>query len=111
MYNLDQTNLSPSDIDDFEFVKANTAEQIRENFHDKPEVIQHPQPHYSPSQDRIGMPHKNDFISEASYRVTLFHEGVHSTGAEKRLGRKEVISTDMAFGDCDYSKEELVAEL
>ncbi len=111
VFNLDQTTITASSIPENELVQAHTAEQIRENFQDKPEVVQHPQPHYSPSLDRIGIPHKNDFVSEASYRATLFHEGIHSTGAEKRIGRKEVIDRTVKFGDCDYSKEELVAEL
>ena len=74
LFNLDQTTLNPSTTNDLEIVTAHTAEQIRENFQDKPDIYQHPQPHYNPVADKIGIPHKNDFNSEASYRATLFHE-------------------------------------
>jgi antirestriction protein ArdC len=111
VFNLDQTTITNSSLPEHDLVKAHTAEQIRENFHDKPKVIQHPQPHYNPVTDQIGIPHKNDFITEASFWATLFHEGIHSTGAHKRIGRKEVMDRTVKFGDCDYSREELVAEL
>lgn len=111
LFNLDQTTLNPSTTNDLEIVTAHTAEQIRDSFQDKPVIYQHPQPHYNPVEDKIWIPHKNDFNSEASYRATLFHEGIHSTGSEKRIGRKEVMDRTVKFGDCDYSKEELVAEL
>jgi len=79
VFNLDQTTITASSIPENDLVKAHTSEQIWGNFQDKPEVVQHPQPHYSPVLDRIGIPHKKDFVSETAYWATLFHEGVHST--------------------------------
>ena len=111
VFNLEQTTINLNGIPEHDIVISHTAEQIRENFKDKPEVYQHPQPHYNPVDDKIGIPHKNDFKSEANYRATLFHEWIHSTGSHKRIGRKEVIDRNVRFGDCDYSREELVAEL
>ena len=56
------------------------------------------------------MPKKKSFLALEGYYSTLFHELVHSTGAEKRLGRKTI--TEMAeFGSDTYSMEELIAEL
>lgn len=64
---------------------------------------------YSPSQDVIGMPTLDTFISSAEYYHTLAHEIGHSTGHQKRLDREEGMKS--LFGNHDYSKEELVAEL
>lgn len=111
VFNLEQTTINQNGIPEHDIVLTHTAEQIRENFRDKPEVFQYPQPHYNPVDDKIGIPHKRDFKSEPCYRATLFHEGIHSTGNHKRIGRKEVMDRNVIFGDCDYSKEELTAEL
>ncbi len=62
---------------------------------------------YSIDLDRVKMPLKEQFISEAEYYSTLFHEMTHSTGHKKRLDRLE----KAAFGSEVYSKEELVAEM
>jgi antirestriction protein ArdC len=65
---------------------------------------------YHVEKDIINMPKKKSFATQESYYSTLFHELVHSTGAEKRLGRKTL--TDMSeFGSESYSLEELIAEL
>ena len=65
---------------------------------------------YHIEQDYINMPKKKSFKSMEAYYSTFFHELVHSTGAEKRLGRKTI--TEMAeFGSEPYSIEELIAEL
>lgn len=64
---------------------------------------------YSPSEDKVQMPPREDFYAVPEYYSTLFHEGVHSTGHETRLDRKEGMSN--LFGDHLYSKEELVAEI
>ena len=44
------------------------------------------------------------------YYSTLFHEMVHSSGTEERCNR-DTIKNFNFFGDHDYSKEELVAEI
>ncbi len=66
--------------------------------------------YYRIDTDIINMPKKKSFKSLESYYSTLFHELVHSTGAEKRLGRKTL--TDMVpFGSESYAMEELIAEM
>ena len=66
--------------------------------------------YYNIKTDVINMPKKKSFKSIESYYSTLYHELVHSTGAEKRLGRKTI--TDMVpFGSESYAMEELIAEL
>jgi len=65
---------------------------------------------YHIEQDYINMPKKKSFKTPESYYSTIFHELVHSTGAEKRLGRASI--TEMSeFGSPAYSIEELIAEL
>lgn len=65
---------------------------------------------YSPSEDFIGMPIKESFVGAEEYYSTLNHELSHSTGSEKRLARDTIKDLQM-FGDNDYSKEEVIAEL
>lgn len=62
--------------------------------------------HYVPSTDRIQMPPLASFDKEQEYYSTLFHEMVHSTGHESRLGRKFGRQ-----GTKEYAFEELIAEL
>ena len=63
---------------------------------------------YSPETDTVKMPLPEQFRNSAEYYSTLFHELTHSTGHQKRL--KRIVKT-AAFGDDDYSAEELVAEI
>jgi antirestriction protein ArdC len=65
---------------------------------------------YRPSEDFIMLPNREQFHSTTEYYSTRFHEMVHSTGHEKRLNRSTLVDM-VAFGDQNYSKEELVAEL
>lgn len=64
---------------------------------------------YRPSSDYVQVPTKDQYNGNANeYYATAFHELVHSTGHPKRLNR---ITQVAAFGDEEYSKEELVAEI
>ena len=62
---------------------------------------------YSPSKDLIQMPRSDWFREGVGYYATLAHELGHWTGHEARLAR----SFEGQFGDPEYAKEELVAEL
>ena len=53
------------------------------------------------------MPTKAQFKNDSGYYGTMFHELVHWTGHASRLARK----FGNRFGDDNYAKEELVAEL
>jgi antirestriction protein ArdC len=64
---------------------------------------------YSPKADTVMMAPKENFEDEAAYYATLFHEEAHATGHSSRLDRG-LEDTLVAFGDEDYSFEELVAE-
>lgn len=90
------------------------AEAIWAGFADKPAVRRDPaRAYYVPVLDYIGIPDITAFDSPDAYYSTLFHEGIHATGAESRLNREGVSTAKdrAAFGSETYGKEELVAEL
>lgn len=66
---------------------------------------------YSPALDFVQMPEMERFVNSEAYYITLFHELVHATGHKSRLGRFTVDEAPRRFGDPEYSKEELVAEM
>ncbi len=97
------------------FQAIESAERIVANMPNAP-LIRHSGSRacYSPALDVVTMPEKETFASAAGYYATLFHELTHSTGHEKRLARKGIVSGEgqiAAFGDESYSKEELCAEM
>ena len=63
--------------------------------------------YYSIAKNEIVVPEKEQFKDGESFYTNTFHEMAHSTGAEGVLGRLKPSS----FGDEDYGREELVAEL
>ena len=87
------------------------CERIVETMPDRPEIREGTgRACYIPSADRVEMPHRHRFAQPEAWYGTLFHELTHSTGHEKRINRRA--SDDVrAFGDADYSREELVAEM
>lgn len=64
--------------------------------------------YYSPSRDCVVLPLKEQFTSVTEYFSTAFHELTHSTGHSSRLNR---LKATAHFGNDDYSREELVAEI
>lgn len=95
-----------------EFDPVIEAEDIAQQYSERAGVqimnLQQNRAFYRPSEDAIYMPLKEQFISEAHYYASLFHEMGHSTGHESRLNR---LAKGFTFGDEEYSKEELVAEM
>ncbi len=63
---------------------------------------------YRPSTDSITLPHMIQFTATAEYYSTAFHELTHSTGHATRLDR---LTSTAHFGNEEYSKEELIAEI
>lgn len=63
--------------------------------------------YYLPSKDRIHMPPFSQFKDQAAYYGTLFHEGLHATGAPHRCDR----DLSGRFGSDRYAMEEVTAEL
>ena len=70
-------------------------------------ITEHPQPHYKPSTDTIGIPNIKAFTSDVDYYSTLLHELTHWTGHSSRCDRLK----GSMFGTEEYAKEELVAEI
>lgn len=66
--------------------------------------------YYSPSQDAVVVPMLSQYEIPEEYYSTTFHELTHSTMHETRCNRK-VENKLAAFGNADYSREELVAEI
>jgi antirestriction protein ArdC len=87
------------------------CESIINNMPSKP-IVEHggDQPYYNWKEDKIKIPHRDNFILSDEYYATLFHELAHSTGHESRLNRETCMKPSV-YGSRDYSKEELVAEI
>jgi antirestriction protein ArdC len=65
---------------------------------------------YSKIVDCVQMPERTCFDSVEEYYSTLFHELTHSSGHPNRLNRSSLTDFER-FGDQNYSREELVAEM
>jgi antirestriction protein ArdC len=57
--------------------------------------------------DTIGLPNDSAFTCEHERESTKAHEGIHATGAKRRLNRKAFREYSVE----NYAYEELVAEL
>lgn len=66
--------------------------------------------YYSPSNDTVVVPLKEQYSMINEYYSTTFHELTHSTGHQTRLNRLQT-GAIASFGSENYSKEELVAEI
>lgn len=66
--------------------------------------------YYSPSEDKVVVPMPEQYDVLAEYYSTTFHELVHSTLKASRCDR-EAENKDSYFGNHEYSREELVAEI
>lgn len=93
------------------FTAIEKCEQIIAGYKNPP-IIQYGgnRAFYRPSEDRVQMPHKHTFERSADFYQVLLHELSHSTGANHRLARKEVMERN-EFGSEDYSLEEITSEL
>ena len=92
----------------FEAVQA--GEQILKNSGANIAHDQADRAFYSRSQDSIHLPPKDAFKDAAGYYGTALHELAHWTGHPSRLDRS-TLTESYRFGDVNYAKEELRAEL
>lgn len=84
------------------------ADKIIQGYKDMPEIKNGGErAYYSIHEDYIGMPAKSTFKNTEGYYQVLFHEMVHSTGSESRLGR----FSRALFSDTERPCEELCAEV
>ncbi len=98
----------PAKHTEFEAVEA--AEQILANSGAKIDHDQADRAFYSRSQDSIHLPSRTAFKEPAGYYGTALHELTHWTGHPSRLNR-QTLNESYRFGDLNYAKEELRAEL
>ncbi len=112
VFNIEQTNgISIPEEPIRTFNPIEECEKIVSAMPNRPE-IQHSgnKAFYSPQKDFVNMPLQDSFYSREEYYSTIFHELTHSTGHKSRLSRPGVTNFHQ-FGDTNYSKEELVAEM
>jgi hypothetical protein len=99
---------TPEQHTTFEAVQA--GEQILKNSGANIAHDQADRAFYSRSQDSIHLPPKDAFMDAAGYYGTAPHELAHWTGHPSRLDRS-TLTDSYRFGDVNYAKEELRAEL
>lgn len=92
----------------FEAVQA--GEQILKNSGAEILYDQADRAYYSRAEDRIHLPPRAAFKDAASFYGTALHEIAHWSGHESRLNRP-TLTESYRFGDLNYAKEELRAEL
>jgi antirestriction protein ArdC len=92
------------------FQVVSSGERILENSGAKITHDQVDRAFYSRSSDSIHLPQKESFKAAAGYYGTALHELAHWTGHPSRLDRPS-LNASYRFGDTNYAKEELRAEL
>lgn len=83
------------------------AEAIIKGYPNCPKIKNGISATYNPDTDVITVPTREEHHSDAEYYSTWFHEAGHSTGHKSRLARE----FGKRFGDHDYGREELTAEM
>jgi len=117
VFNIDQVDginfALPADVERTENEIIEACQSIVNNYPVPAPAIQHggTDAYYAPFFDKVQMPAINTFHTSQDYHSTLFHELIHSTGHEIRLNRFTEADKAARFGDVNYSKEELVAEM
>ena len=72
------------------------------------ETVPSAKAYYSPDADKVVVPLISQFTDSKHYYATVFHELAHSTGHKSRLNR---LTATAHFGNGEYSREELTAEI
>ncbi len=85
---------------------------VLDSYTDKPEIQYLPQDsaYWSPTEDVIRLPLREQFNSTEEHLDTLFHELTHSTGHQNRLDRKDLLENYGVHKDV-RAREELIAEI
>ena len=91
-----------------DFEKDDRAEQVIQSTGIDIEIIQGNRAYYDRTADKVRLPLREQFKGQAEpFYSVAFHELAHATGSPERLNREK----GKTFGDTNYAKEELVAEL
>ncbi len=99
---------NPKEHSTFEAIES--AEKILDNSGARIAHDQADRAFYSRASDSIHLPPRDVFKDPAGYYGTALHELAHWTGHPSRLNRQTLNET-YRFGDTNYAKEELRAEL
>ena len=113
VFNIEQTDIKVKEEENKVILTPlESCENVVASYKDKPviEFISQSKAYYSPLDDRIVLPLKEQFKNIFAFYSTQFHELSHSTGHEKRLKRDGIMKTDFFGGDI-YGEEEIIAEL
>lgn len=115
VFNVEQCELPPEFLDRPELPKVEpieAGESIVKGYQNPPTILESPggRAFYRSSTDMVKMPARAQFDKIEEFYATLFHELTHSTGHKSRLNRDGFYESH-SFGDENYSKEELVAEM
>lgn len=99
--------IEKNDID--ESTRSDRAERFLQHWSDTEAKIVYggSRAFYSPQEDMIRLPKRENFKSAEEFYATGLHEAGHSTGHAKRLNRQ----MDGEFGSAAYAEEELRAEI
>lgn len=99
-------------LEQYEHEKIQACEHIIQGMKQPPNFINADpnRAYYAPKKDVLNMPNIKQFKSPEEYYAVIFHEMIHATGHENRLGRKGITEFDR-FGSAQYSEEELIAEI
>jgi len=92
------------------FEVAQSGEEILRNSGAKISHAQRDQAYYSRVEDAIHLPPRESFKDTPGYYGTALHELAHWSGHPSRLNRS-TLNESYRFGDLNYAKEELRAEL
>ena len=116
VFNLDQTEgIEIPESDEVELIDHTPKEvidlKVMEYLVDGPKLEEElgDRAYYDGIRDLVMLPELGQFKSIEEYYGTLFHELAHSTGHKTRL--KRFGDGPVFFGNTEYAKEELVAEL
>lgn len=111
VFNIEQCDGVPAPVVEEveEFKAIDKAQQILDEMPQRPK-LRHSgdRAYYSPMTDSVTLPKRENFKAPEHYYGTAFHEMVHATGHESRIGRIKDWAT---FGTEPYAQEELVAEM
>ena len=120
-----QTNLEVTRPEMYEKLKAQAAGQIQQqgNLKSHPAIdlmidenlffcpinqVKGDKAYYSPANDHIVVPKREQFVDGEAFATNTLHECAHATGADSRLDRH---LSGHSFGSPEYAREELIAEL
>jgi antirestriction protein ArdC len=111
-FNVEQTDIKIEKEEKKTLTPLESCERVVASYKDKPVIAQISQSraYYSPIEDKIVLPLKEQFKNIFAFYSTQFHELSHSTGHEKRLKREGIMNHDF-FGSDVYGEEEIIAEL